>query len=357
MYAHHRPFFHIMIAAALIGLSGFVGTHGAALAAVHGQPPHPSVVDISGETNRHVIIAKGTETDWQGHPHTVLLPDGKTMFCVWQGRQDGTGRHGAPGGLLKRSDDGGLTWTGLLDVPANWKEIGRGSPAIHRLVDAKEVARLFVYCRDEKRTTLPPGSGAMKTSSRARKAAISSSCCTATRAAITPIRDWKCCPTAPSSPLLTSSIALARSCTPSSAWASSSTRTTRWRSRRRNDRRGSERELHRKCLQPRKPSPHQLREASNEDINQENLATGSRRALDGSDVRRGWATAHPPERRSWTILRVQDRTASDSPTAFHYPCAIEHGGRLLVLYTTGRTIPRQCELAIIPIASLQLKDR
>jgi hypothetical protein len=58
--------------------------------------------------------------------------------------------------------------------------------------------------------------------------------------------------------------------------------------------------------------------------------------------------------RTW---RVQHRTAPDSPTAFHYPCAIEHEGRLLVLYTTGRAIPRQCELAIIPIASVQLKDR
>jgi len=123
------------------------------LAAVHSQPPHPPVVDISGETERHVIIAQGTETDWQGHPHTLLLPDGRTIFCVWQGRQDGTGRHGAPGGLLKRSNDGGLSWSELLDVPANWKENGRGSPTIHRLVDAQGVARLFVYCRDEKRTT------------------------------------------------------------------------------------------------------------------------------------------------------------------------------------------------------------
>lgn len=116
------------------------------------QPTLPTV-DVSGETNRHVIIAQGTETDWQGHPHTLLLPDGKTMFCVWQGRHDGTGRHGAPCGLLKRSNDGGLSWSELLDVPANWMEIGRGSPTIHRLVDAKGAARLFVYCRDEDRTT------------------------------------------------------------------------------------------------------------------------------------------------------------------------------------------------------------
>jgi hypothetical protein len=67
--------------------------------------------------------------------------------------------------------------------------------------------------------------------------------------------------------------------------------------------------------------------------------------------------SRPGELAPARIWRVQDRTAPDSPTAFHYPCAIEHEGRLLVLYTTGRSTPRQCELAIIPIASLQLKNR
>ena len=55
--------------------------------------------------------------------------------------------------------------------------------------------------------------------------------------------------------------------------------------------------------------------------------------------------------------RVQARTAPNFPTAFHYPCAIEHEGRLFVIYTVGGTPPRQCELAIIPITSLQLKNR
>ncbi|MCL4204783.1 MAG: glycoside hydrolase [Pirellulaceae bacterium] len=67
--------------------------------------------------------------------------------------------------------------------------------------------------------------------------------------------------------------------------------------------------------------------------------------------------SRPGELAPARIWRVQDRTAPDSPTAFHYPCAVEHEGRLLVLYTIGRTTPRQCELAIIPIASLQLKNR
>ena len=51
---------------------------------------------------------------------------------------------------------------------------------------------------------------------------------------------------------------------------------------------------------------------------------------------------------------MQDRTAPDSPTTCHYPCAIEHEGRLLVLYTVGNLPPRQCELAIIPVEKLKV---
>ena len=110
-------------------------------------------VDISDETTRHVIVAQGTEREWQGHPHTLLLPDKRTILCAWAGRQDGTRGHGAPGGLLKRSEDGGRTWSKLLPVPATWRELGRGHPTLHRLVDPKGVARIMLICRDENRTT------------------------------------------------------------------------------------------------------------------------------------------------------------------------------------------------------------
>ena len=56
-------------------------------------------VDISGETHRHVIIAQGTRDIYQGHPTTLLMPDNKTMFCVW------TYGHGGPCGPMARSDD------------------------------------------------------------------------------------------------------------------------------------------------------------------------------------------------------------------------------------------------------------
>jgi hypothetical protein len=52
--------------------------------------PFP-VVDLSQDTARQVIISQGTERVYQGHPTTLLLPDGKTMFCVWTHGHGGTG--------------------------------------------------------------------------------------------------------------------------------------------------------------------------------------------------------------------------------------------------------------------------
>jgi len=95
-------------------------------------------VDLSGDASRHVVIAQGTPDVYQGHPTTLLMPDGKTMFAVW------TYDHGGSCGPLKRSDDGGLTWSELLPVPENWTRVGN-CPAIYRLTDPRGVTRLFVF--------------------------------------------------------------------------------------------------------------------------------------------------------------------------------------------------------------------
>jgi hypothetical protein len=95
-------------------------------------------IDISQETERQTVIAAGTKEVYQGHPTTVLMPDGKTIFCVW------TYNHGGECGPLAKSTDGGKTWSGLLPVDPSWKE-SRNCPAIYRLTDPDGKARLVVF--------------------------------------------------------------------------------------------------------------------------------------------------------------------------------------------------------------------
>ncbi len=102
------------------------------------KPFDVPVVDLSQEPERRVIIAQGTPKSYKGHPTTLLLPDNKTMFCVYP-----LG-HGRPGAVLRRSDDAGLTWSEPLDTPTNWKD-STNCPALYRLVGPKGTARLFVF--------------------------------------------------------------------------------------------------------------------------------------------------------------------------------------------------------------------
>jgi len=114
----------------LMNLSGLLVLLGAAA-------PLPCV-DLSDDTARQVVIAQGTETIYQGHPTTVLLPDGQTMYCVW------TYGHGGVCGPLKRSADGGRTWSDLLPVPESWTT-AKNCSAIYRLPDPQGKMRLVVY--------------------------------------------------------------------------------------------------------------------------------------------------------------------------------------------------------------------
>ncbi len=109
---------------------------------VHAEANADALVslDLSEQTHRQVIIARGTPQIYQGHPTTVLMPDGKTIYCVW------TLNHGGSCGPLKRSDDGGLSWSELLPTPDSWQQT-HNCPAIYRLPDPNGQFRLFVFAQ------------------------------------------------------------------------------------------------------------------------------------------------------------------------------------------------------------------
>lgn len=96
--------------------------------------------DLSHQFNNQTIIADGHE-QYQGHPTTVLMPDGKTVFCVW------TIGHGGHCGLLKKSTDRGQTWSELLPVPEDWENYVN-CPTIWHLPTPEAPERLAVYAQE-----------------------------------------------------------------------------------------------------------------------------------------------------------------------------------------------------------------
>lgn len=110
-----------------------------ALTAAAGEGPDLPLLDLSGDSARHVVIAQGTPEVYQGHPTTVTLPDGRTIFCVW------CINHGGAAGPMARSDDGGRTWTRLdAQLPPGFAT-HQNCPSIYRLVGPDGKARLWVW--------------------------------------------------------------------------------------------------------------------------------------------------------------------------------------------------------------------
>jgi hypothetical protein len=84
-------------------------------------------VDLAGQTSHQVIVDREAG-QYLGHPTTVLLEDGKTILVVYPKG------HGKGAIQLKRSTDGGLTWSARLATPENWTT-SKETPTIHRLID------------------------------------------------------------------------------------------------------------------------------------------------------------------------------------------------------------------------------
>ena len=108
------------------------------ISAAEDKPDLP-LADISGHKDRQTVIAQGTEEVYQGHPTTTLMPDGKTILCVW------CINHGGAAGPMARSTDGGVTWTRIDELMPPGYKTHLNCPSIYRMADPAGKERIWVF--------------------------------------------------------------------------------------------------------------------------------------------------------------------------------------------------------------------
>ena len=95
------------------------------------------IIDLDSEEALQVVVDKEKD-QYLGHPTTVLLKDGKTIICVYPKG------HGKGGVVMKKSSDGGKTWSDRLKTPKSWST-SKEVPTLYPTTDAKGVDRLIMF--------------------------------------------------------------------------------------------------------------------------------------------------------------------------------------------------------------------
>src|SRR5512143_157243 len=98
----------VLLAGAALFAGSIAGPACAARAPISSSGRTPAGIvslDLAGDTARHVVVDREAG-QYLGHPTMVLLEDGRTIIAVYPKG------HGAGAILMKRSSDGGKTWSG-----------------------------------------------------------------------------------------------------------------------------------------------------------------------------------------------------------------------------------------------------
>ena len=95
------------------------------------------LLDLAGDAFRQYVVDREAG-QYLGHPTTVLLDDGQTIIAVYPKS------HGRGPVMLKKSYDGGKTWTDRLPVPASWAT-SLEVPTLYRTRDAGGGKHLIMF--------------------------------------------------------------------------------------------------------------------------------------------------------------------------------------------------------------------